>query len=60
MSLIQQFSGNDKKVTKVEAYQWFNDNFDLVHSTIEVEGFATEPRPLIPLADRFKIYKDEL
>jgi len=46
--------------TKVEAFKWFDENYDLVVTTLAADGLAITAQPLIDLEDKFKKYRDEL
>ena len=52
--------GEDKEVTRSEAFEWFDQNYDSVREMMDENGMRLEPRPLPKLNDKFSKFRDEL
>ena len=49
-----------KNLTRVDAFEWFNENWTGVKEMLEHNEIRLEPRPLPDPTEKFKLIKDEL
>merc|ERR1739838_984858 len=55
---IKSEDGEDKEVTRSEAFEWFAQNYDSVREMMNENGMRLEPRPLPKLNDKFSKFRD--
>lgn len=55
-------SGEEKqmKMTKPEAFKWFETKTEFILAELQSSGYRIEPQPLPSLAPLFKKFRDEL
>ena len=59
---LDEETGEEKqmKMTKPEAFKWFESQTDFILAELQSSGFRIEPKPLPSLAPLFKKFRDEL
>ena len=57
---LRTSDGEPKQVSRAEAFQWFEENYESVRDLMIENEMRLEPRELPSLTNKFRKYKDEL